>query len=118
MADGPTDPRLTRQGLDAIRSRHAEKRSWPVTRHDRTVGPDGYIHYCAGDKALWPCDTVRVLAALDDCTASLDAAREREKALQDKAREWHRTGVLTDAEYGAVCAVLYVDGAEPAGEQP
>lgn len=58
--------------------------------HHMFVSNDGVVHCgCGLDKAS--------KAAIDDINR-----------MHEKARRWHDDGWFTDAEWGAVCAVLYV----------
>ena len=110
-------------GLDAIRSRAAVEYTYRIGQGEPAEAAKPMVF------GPGPIDDVRtLLAALDDCTASLDAARERKKALREAlGRAEFALSLATGATYDdrswldeAVEAQRDAHRAlaEPAGEQP
>ena len=60
-----------------LRTRHAEKKNWPLMRNDSRVASDGYIHLCRKDGEPWPC-TVATLLAIVEAADKLVTTRTHE----------------------------------------
>jgi hypothetical protein len=77
-----------------LHRRHVEKKSWPVTRNDPKAGPDGYIHYCAGDHEPWPCDVH--VAIIEASTLGSSERLAAEKAvIRERGRLYSEVGRLS-----------------------